>query len=753
VSGADTLGLLLSEGADPSSARIAGTGIGGSRTRDHRERIAELEGELVSRRLWAMELTRQIREVRGIDEFKKRLEKKYGHKVVDSYQKQGIPVFILSNGDEVEAWDEKKLIGNPFGRRKKGGGIPAHFAQTKYSETGYKSKGDTKFRTNYAMKFGAGTIGYAKGIGLTDTQIRQAERAGVGNADDIRAELDKLVSKPASAKPVPLDWNNLHIQSREEILSGAGMQTKLASKKWAELDPWIQETLKSSLGKRSSGKAKLEKLSKTGAKERPSLDNTVGLYPSNKSWRNFLKDAELREEKKGIKHYISGNGHYVVLPDGEVLTFYGYHGQNVFDKLVADKAGWLKGRAEAEKEVDELLHPKSDKQPWRMTQEEYNLFATNAEKRRVGSPEVKSISVEIRPGVLSEWGRMLVDSRKMDVEKALKDGKPVPASVLADYPELKKRAEAGERVIGKQRSRSESIKPEHKRLVSLVSSYKPISMGDNPKFTGTKGEMDVMDDPAQFRKRYIDNLEAHLENIRWRLDNNVYGDAPVPSLLAEAERITDDLKVAKRMTPMLWGSYIAVFRKSPMDKIPLVSEVDADRAETGKAMGLTAKQIQQARDEGVTTIVGLRRIEKNTRRASKATDLQAIHDARSQYSKPVVKHDRGTGEWEVYNPDIKHYGDVLASFRTEREADAFSELWLLEQGRTERSKSADESQSNALTVDPDDPRVERWIKDQGRMDVVEVDTPRRKPRKAKAMAIRKKTYRGKIPTRVRRLRG
>jgi len=64
--------------------------------------------------------------------------------------------------------------------------------------------------------------------------------------------------KPKPTKPVLLDWDNLHIQSREEILQGAGMQTKLAGKRWADLDPWIQETLRDSLGKRSGGKAKVE---------------------------------------------------------------------------------------------------------------------------------------------------------------------------------------------------------------------------------------------------------------------------------------------------------------------------------------------------------------------------------------------------------------------------------------------------------------------------------------------------------------
>jgi len=271
------------------------------------------------------------------------------------------------------------------------------------------------------------------------------------------------------------------------------------------------------------------------------------------------------------------------------------------------------------------------KLPWEMTIKQYEKDMRDywAGTRGTG-PGSKSLP--------EDMSMRFKDYHKELVVHALSEGKPVPAAVLADYPDLKKQAETEAR--------------------------------------------------AQFTKKWAKS----------------YGSRP---------------------------------------------ETVDSFAEAGKAMGLTAKQIQQARDEGVTTIVGLRRIEKNTRRASKATDPQASHDARSQYSKPVVKHDRGTGEWEVYNPDIKHYGDVLASFRTEREADAFSELWLLEQGRTERSKSADESRSNALAIDPDDPRVEQWIKDQGRMDVRGIDTPSRKPRKTRASAIRKKTYRGKVPTQSR----
>jgi len=78
-----------------------------------------------------------------------------------------------------------------------------------------------------------------------------------------------------------------------------------------------------------------------------------------------------------------------------------------------------------------------------------------------------------------------------------------------------------------------------------------------------------------------------------------------------------------------------------------------------------------------------------------------------------------------------------------------SALQAIEDARSPRSKSSDESQSNLDTIEPDDPRVESWIRDQGRMDVVGIDTPR-KDRSKKS--TRKSKQGAKTPTQVRWLR-
>ena len=47
-----------------------------------------------------------------------------------------------------------------------------------------------------------------------------------------------------------------------------------------------------------------------------------------------------------------------------------------------------------------------------------------------------------------------------------------------------------------------------------------------------------------------------------------------------------------------------------------------------KAMGLTARQITQAKREGVTTLLGLRRIEKNSRSKANERALRRLMSCR-----------------------------------------------------------------------------------------------------------------------------
>ncbi len=58
-------------------------------------------------------------------------------------------------------------------------------------------------------------------------------------------------------KILKLNWNELHVQSREEICFGAAISKRLSGQRWEELELGIQMLLADSLKRRSRGKCRL----------------------------------------------------------------------------------------------------------------------------------------------------------------------------------------------------------------------------------------------------------------------------------------------------------------------------------------------------------------------------------------------------------------------------------------------------------------------------------------------------------------
>jgi hypothetical protein len=54
-----------------------------------------------------------------------------------------------------------------------------------------------------------------------------------------------------------MNWNQLHLQARQEICHGAGIAEKFAGKTWEELESWMKELLADSFNRRTGGKAEL----------------------------------------------------------------------------------------------------------------------------------------------------------------------------------------------------------------------------------------------------------------------------------------------------------------------------------------------------------------------------------------------------------------------------------------------------------------------------------------------------------------
>ena len=80
-------------------------------------------------------------------------------------------------------------------------------------------------------------------------QIEAAHRQGNDTEHTHRPALKRAAMK--------LNWNKLHIQSRQEICFGACVSGKMADNPWEELDPWLHVLLAYSTELRSKGRIQM----------------------------------------------------------------------------------------------------------------------------------------------------------------------------------------------------------------------------------------------------------------------------------------------------------------------------------------------------------------------------------------------------------------------------------------------------------------------------------------------------------------
>lgn len=70
--------------------------------------------------------------------------------------------------------------------------------------------------------------------------------------------------------------------------------------------------------------------------EQKHLDNCVDLHESWINWLNYLNtNCELRDTFKKYHYYVSSNHHYIITPEGEVPRYFGYHGTNAWNTVLA----------------------------------------------------------------------------------------------------------------------------------------------------------------------------------------------------------------------------------------------------------------------------------------------------------------------------------------------------------------------------------------------------------------------------------
>jgi len=144
--------------------------------------------------------------------------------------------------------------------------------------------------------------------------------------------------------------------------------------------------------------------------------------------RNIIEDYQNRKQNY-VEFLIGTNWQY---PGDSKLDIHqlendlekaGYFNVKAFwDEIAQSKAAIPKAKAEA-------------KEPWQMTEGEYNNYINQLQKAQSrGLTETLTTKMAKASDELSriQGGR----SHRWQVEKALSEGKPVPAEVLADYPDL-----------------------------------------------------------------------------------------------------------------------------------------------------------------------------------------------------------------------------------------------------------------------------------------------------------------------------
>ena len=385
------------------------------------------------------------------------------------------------------------------------------------------------------------------------------------------------------------------------------------------------------------------------------LDNHISLHPDNKTWVNFLKGTELREEINGWKHYISSNGHYIVSPTGEVKVFHGYHGQNAFDKLSQRGLVGTSKEAKLAKDVPsgltvkkvkggyEVIHTKSGNSLFPFAYPEKDLATDFA--RRAGQVGV-------------DWTRPFPELQKESEKIAdlIRGGKkPGMFEKVLDMPTT---FPSEREVMVKRKPLKDMSKDELKKL-RVVLHILP-------------------DGTMEIKEKGADSLERGVAS--WNPPNR------------------PDATEHSRVGGYVMNENVADNAKKWLDMVAERYDLDMNEIVADSWRGGGMKHKESPYKSVTNTFTGkVKTVGGSDTVADKPTDLQAIHDSRSP-----------------------------------------------------RSKSADESQSNALTLEPDDPRVDIWERDPGRADVKGIDTPRK--RKIKSPPKPRPKRSSNTPTQVRGLR-
>jgi hypothetical protein len=282
-------------------------------------------------------------------------------------------------------------------------------------------------------------------------------------------------------------------------------------------------------------------------------------------------------------------------------------------------------RAEVVKDAEKALAEMrgEHKAPWEMSREEWRDAKQPSYEfyKEMGWPEGHVYDRE--PGY--RYGT----SHLGWIKTAIHKGKTVPPEILKIYPQLL------------EDETIRVLKPEtYKQIEKAIGKKESAIIKQERRGLGSGDVPDIGNEDNPVKSQY--GLPAYRKNGFWYIQGY--------SMSGSGDRV--------------WQRITDPRSQNEIDAL-YPDDISIDAVQ----MGLTSAQLVQAREEGVTTAIGLRRVAKNSRGG---TSLQSLESSRSPLS-----------------------------------------------------QSSDERQEHSLIIEPDDPRISTWKRDPGRMDVRGIDTPAR----------------------------
>jgi hypothetical protein len=308
-----------------------------------------------------------------------------------------------------------------------------------------------------------------------------------------------------------------------------------------------------------------------------------------------LVSEDVKNQMKGVAHLeeraVSDNvtkssdrknGRYqetkIVKPQAEAVEADGFVNQRPV-KILDEQNGkykiqYLDGKKETPTVLKSEFSKEQIKEPYEMTRDEF--VASEVEK-------------EFSPVVQNSTARIMPAYHRKAVEKALKEGKTVPAEVLKDYPEL---AENPAQITTPEASE----KPANDDSKSSGDSpFHIIGLGDlqptgKTRVTSGKTEIEVTDEggvnhfvPENFAElarrddeidSELEQLAADAENVTNKLKRVKPSSEKQSQLLEQSSALTEKRKalqneqseIRKQINGSDFGKYVEDYRTSPIEK-------------------------------------------------------------------------------------------------------------------------------------------------------------------------------------------